>query len=95
SISAKRCMGIYFPNAFDPDGNGANHLFRPHVFGDIIHYHLQVFNRRGQMVFATEDYSRGWNGRVNNIIQPAGTYIWISHYQFVDEPGKIESGTLI
>jgi hypothetical protein len=47
------------------------------------------------MVFATEDYSRGWNGRVNNIIQPAGTYIWISHYQFVDEPGKIESGTLI
>jgi gliding motility-associated-like protein len=88
-------MGIYFPNAFDPGGNGANHLFRPQAFGNIVRYHLQVFNRWGQMVFATEDYSRGWDGRVNNVAQPAGTYIWISRYQFVDEPEKSESGTLI
>ncbi|HZE83741.1 MAG TPA: gliding motility-associated C-terminal domain-containing protein, partial [Puia sp.] len=92
SISTNRCRGIYFPNAFDPNGNGANHLFRSHASGNIIHYHLQVFNRWGQMVFTTEDYSRGWDGRVNNIAQPAGTYVWISHYQFADEPEKIEKG---
>lgn len=94
--SVKQCsFRIYFPNAFHPDGNGANRHFRAHTFGNISHYQLEVFNRWGQMVFATEDCFRGWDGRVNDIAQPAGTYIWVSRYQFVDEPEKTEKGTLI
>ncbi|GGB20165.1 T9SS type B sorting domain-containing protein [Puia dinghuensis] len=95
-VSVNQCsFHIYFPNAFRPDGNGTNSLFRAHSFGNISHYQLQVFNRWGQMVFATEDCFGGWDGRVNNIAQPAGTYIWVSRYQFVDEPEKTERGTLI
>jgi len=96
AVSVKPCSSrIYFPNAFDPDGNGANRLFRAHTFGSVNRYQLQVFNRWGQMVFATENCSGGWDGRVNNIAQPAGTYIWFSRYQFADEPEKTERGTLI
>ncbi|HXB07439.1 MAG TPA: gliding motility-associated C-terminal domain-containing protein, partial [Puia sp.] len=72
-----------------------NRLFRAHTFGSVNRYQLQVFNRWGQMVFATENCSGGWDGRVNNIAQPAGTYIWFSRYQFADEPEKTERGTLI
>ena len=96
SITTKQCLfGIYFPNAFTPDGDGANDLFRPYALGNILHYQLQVFNRWGQMVFATEDYNRGWNGTVNGVAQPTGTYVWISRYQFGGEGEKVDKGTVL
>jgi len=96
AITTKQCLfGIYFPNAFTPDGNGANNIYRPVVLGNMIRYHLQVFNRWGQQVFATEDYSRGWDGSVNGAMQPTGTYVWVCRYQFDGGTGKIEKGTLL
>ena len=43
--------------------------------------HLQVFNRFGQLVFERKNYSpddesAAWDGRVNGIPAPAGTYIY-------------------
>jgi gliding motility-associated-like protein len=58
-------------------------------------YHIQIFNRWGQLVFATDDYSRGWDGTINNSMQPAGTYVWICHYQFDGDPPQMEKGTLL
>jgi len=56
---------------------------------------LKIFNRWGQAVFATEDYTRGWDGYLKNMPQPTGTYVWRSVCQFAGEPEKQESGTLI
>jgi gliding motility-associated-like protein len=96
AITTKQCLiGIYFPNAFTPGVSGANDIYRPYVLGNIVHYHLQVFNRWGQRVFTTEDYSRGWDGRVNGVMEPMGTYVWVCQYQFGPETGKIEKGTML
>lgn len=95
SFTTKQCLfGIYFANAFTPDG-ASNTVYRPYVLGNMIHYHFQIFNRWGQLVFETEDYTRGWNGTVGGTPQPAATFVWVCQYQFAGESPKIEKGTLM
>jgi len=96
SVTTKQCLyGIFFPNAFSPNFDGRNDLFRPNVFGNLTTYRLQIFNRWGQKVFESEDYTKGWEGTLSNMMQISGTYAWICHYQFAGESEKTETGTLI
>jgi gliding motility-associated-like protein len=96
AVTTRQCLfGIYFPNAFSPNRDGVNDYFRPTVFGNLTKYHLQIFNRWGQRIFESEDYSKAWDGSFGNIEQVVGAYVWVCHYQFVGEPEKTESGTLV
>jgi gliding motility-associated-like protein len=52
---------FYMPNAFSPDGNSMNDLYRP-VLKDVHDYHFMVFDRWGEMVYETSDLESGWNG---------------------------------
>jgi len=38
---------------------------------------FQVFNRYGQLIYSSTDITKGWDGRLNGIIQPGGTYVWM------------------
>ncbi len=96
AVQTKQCLfGIFFPNAFSPNHDGVNDLFRPSVFGNLVKYQLLIFNRWGQKVFESEDYTKGWDGAMVEMEQVTGTYAWICHYQFTGEQEKKESGTLI
>ncbi len=68
---------VAFPNAFSPNQDGVNDLFIPNYSGDIKDYHLEIWNRWGQLVFDTDEISKGWNGRFEEEDQPVGTYIYI------------------
>ncbi len=95
-VNTKECLfGIFFPNAFSPNQDGINDNFRPTVFGTLTRYQLQIFNRWGQKVFESEDYTKSWDGSLGNMSQVSGAYVWICHYQFTSEPEKTESGTLV
>jgi gliding motility-associated-like protein len=59
-------FGIFFPNAFSPNHDGHNDLFRPEVFGQLAKYQLQIFNRWGQKMFESEDYTK--DGKVPSVI---------------------------
>jgi len=52
---------IFIPNAFTPDGDGINDLFRPEMLG-VVDFKLWIFDRWGKEIFYTED-PRGWNGQ--------------------------------
>ena len=88
---------LFFPNAFTPDGDGKNDYFRPKGFIPLAYYHLIVYNRYGQKVFETSDYSSGWDGNINGTPQETGTYVWFCEYQFQGVTGKrkISSGTFV
>ncbi|MBS1660570.1 MAG: gliding motility-associated C-terminal domain-containing protein [Bacteroidetes bacterium] len=93
-------IGVFYevqlPNAFSPNGDGKNELFRVPASVTVRVHHLVVYNRVGAMVFSTEDVSKGWDGRLNGSLQPAGVYIWEIEY---DNPitRKVEAkkGTVI
>lgn len=50
-------------------------------------YHLQIFNRWGQLIFESENEYKAWDGKMDNgQSAPAGAYIWVLNY--VDFLGK-------
>ncbi|MEO6136749.1 MAG: PKD domain-containing protein [Ginsengibacter sp.] len=69
--------GLYVPNAFTPDNNGINDVFRPIPLGMKSLKYFKVFNRRGQLVFSTTVQNKGWDGTFNGLPQDSAVYAWI------------------
>jgi gliding motility-associated-like protein len=68
---------IYVPNAFSPNRDGKNDIFRPFPVGIKKLNFFRVFNRWGQLVYATTNLNQGWDGSINGKIQTTGTYVWM------------------
>lgn len=69
---------FFVPNAFTPDGSGINDIFQPIMTSNIdpYHFNMKVFNRWGEVVFETYDFTRGWDGTYGNIPAEDGVYLW-------------------
>ncbi len=65
------------PNAFSPNGDGLNDVFKVVPAGIAYTEWFKIYNRNGQLLFQTNDWMKGWDGTYNGKIQPIGTYIWI------------------
>jgi gliding motility-associated-like protein len=99
SVSAKETVNVFYdllmPNAFTPNGDGKNDLFRvpPSVPVNIIRF--SVYNRWGELVFATTSSSVGWDGRLGNKPQPTGVYVWmIDYYNPLTKKAEKKKGTV-
>jgi len=68
---------LLMPNAFSPNNDGTNDLFRipPGVAMQLDEF--SVFNRWGVRVFTTHQISEGWNGTINGMPVDADTYVYI------------------
>lgn len=77
---------IYVPSGFTPDNNGLNDILKPIAVGIKELKFFRVFNRNGQMVFFTQQYSHGWDGRIKGVAQSTGTYVWMA--EGIDYTGK-------
>jgi len=74
------CLGtIYFPNAFTPDGDSVNDVFKP-VVRNISTLKMYVLNRWGELIFSTDDADKGWDGTYRGKACPEGTYTYTSTY---------------
>ncbi len=69
---------FYAPNTFTPNNDGVNDVWIPIALG-ITEYHLQVYNRWGQLIWETVDAATPWLGETMNgsHFVPDGLY----HYQ--------------
>lgn len=68
---------VYIPNAFSPNNDGVNDIFRPYLqFGAPMDYNLRVFDRWGGLVFESEDYDLGWDGRRGTEFLNVGAYAY-------------------
>lgn len=73
------CPNYELPNAFSPNGDGANDLYTPFPGWRFIQkIDLQVFNRWGNLVFQTENPAINWNGTTGNGKElSSGTYFYV------------------
>lgn len=95
-VSLKDCPNkIFFPSAFSPNGDGRNDLFTPFVEGRLLEYRFTVYNRWGQVVFATTDYKKGWGGYLNSVPQNTGAFVWLCQFRFSNEEKKTMKGTVL
>jgi gliding motility-associated-like protein len=78
--------GLYVPNAFTPNGDGKNDIFRPVVLGIKSLDLFQVYNRFGQMVYSGTDIAKGWDGTFGGRPQDPANFVWIA--EATDYTGK-------
>ena len=77
---------IAVPNAFTPNGDGKNDYLYPLNAYFATDLEFLVYNRYGQLVFETRDWTRKWDGTIGGKPQPTGTFLWT--LRFTDASGK-------
>ena len=87
--------GVHLPNAFTPNNDGKNDLFKPLLFGSLLEYDFIIFNRWGEIVFKSRTPSEGWNGQYRGTPQDSGMYIWTINYKLEGEQAKKQQGTVL
>jgi gliding motility-associated-like protein len=75
NIQVYQAPEIYLPNAFTPDGNGTNDVYKCIPVGIKDFKFLKIFNRFGQQVFYTTDHLNGWDGTFKGKEQNSGVYV--------------------
>jgi gliding motility-associated-like protein len=85
---------LYVPTAFTPNTDNNNDIFKPIVSGKLLQYSFMIYNRWGKMIFFAKEPLHGWDGAVDGLQQPAGTYVWLCNYQLAGEPLRTEKGTV-
>jgi gliding motility-associated-like protein len=76
----EKCIAI--PNAFTPNNDNKNDLFKPIFNCPTLTYQLLIVNRYGQEIFKTNNVLDAWNGLVNNQEQELGVYYYLIKVKF-------------
>ncbi len=85
---------LYMPNAFSPNGDGVNDIFRVSPLNKNILVRLTIYNRWGQAVFQTSNPNQGWNGTYKLGRADAGTYIYYLEMTGLSGHPFTEKGTV-
>lgn len=97
TVFPKECIvGLFIPNAFTPNNDGLNDVFRVNAYGlNFSAFKLTIYNRFGEQVFSSDNVDIGWDGRFKGTEQSSSTYVWHCTYQINGNVRKAEKGTLI
>jgi gliding motility-associated-like protein len=86
-------LGLHFPTAFTPNGDGLNEYFAP--VGDYFgNYSLEIFDRWGKSIFQSTQPSWGWDGQIYGQAADIGTYTYVYHYQDCSGRNAVGKGSI-
>ncbi|MBI1184688.1 T9SS type B sorting domain-containing protein [bacterium] len=75
---------IYFPNAFTPGNDKLNNYFGAYGY-NVSKYHLQVFNRWGELLFESNNLNERWDGTFKEQLCDPGIYYYTCSYATQDQ----------
>ena len=81
----------WFPNVFTPGSEDENANFRLYTINAYEHFHIYVYNRRGELVFDSNDPAFEWDGTSNGSPCPQGGYVYVCRFR---KPGTYNIITL-
>ncbi|MEM1119986.1 MAG: gliding motility-associated C-terminal domain-containing protein [Bacteroidota bacterium] len=76
---------MYLPNSFSPNGDGFNDALQVLTDCELQFFAMEVYDRWGNLVFATNDSQQTWDGTYNGQSLDQGVYLWTVQYQFVGQ----------
>jgi gliding motility-associated-like protein len=72
---------IFIPNSFSPNEDQKNDEW--YIYGpNITQLQLNVFSKRGHLVFQTNDQRKGWNGQFKGEDANVGVYTFVATIRF-------------
>ncbi|MBU0765639.1 MAG: PKD domain-containing protein, partial [Bacteroidetes bacterium] len=102
AVTAEKSGDIVFPDAFTPNPEGAtggyyqagdysNDIFYP-AYKGIEEYHLQVFNRWGELIFESFDAEIGWDGYYRGELCKQDVYVWKVSGKYINGNIYVDAG---
>lgn len=84
---------VFFPNAFSPNGDGNNDVYRALGSG-VKSFRLKIFNRWGELIFESGNFNEGWDGIYKGVPQPMGVYVYTCDITLLNNSGRSYKGTI-
>lgn len=78
---------MWVPNAFSPNGDGINDIFRATGL-NVIKFNMDIYDRWGGLVFQTNDIGQGWPGNLGGKQDPSGIYTYSITWERYSFPGE-------
>jgi len=75
---------LLFPNAFSPNGDDANPVFKAKEYQSIVEFHAYIFNRWGQKLYEWTDPAEGWDGTYKGKDVKEGVYFLLCRAKGAD-----------
>lgn len=85
---------LLIPNAFTPNHDGQNDIFKIVNFSTQKLIDFKIFNRWGTVLFRTTDGQSGWDGSFKNQPQPFGVYGYVIRIAYEDGYVETYKGTV-
>jgi gliding motility-associated-like protein len=94
-VYLKDCIkGVFVPTAFTPNNDGKNDVFRALVYGKIVSFKLEVYDRAGQIVFRSTNPLESWNGLYGGTKNSTTVFVWQCYYQLEGSEPGYQKGTV-
>ena len=95
AVNVKVFNTIDIPNAFTPNGDGINDVFKISAPGSYKIKKFIIYNRWGQRLFNLNNASlASWDGTYKSEVQPAGAYVYYFDIQLPNGKRYVKKGTL-
>ena len=91
-INVEGCYDLYLPNAFSPNGDGQNDVYRVHTNATEIDF--LIFDRWGELVFETKDPSQSWDGTVNGQLREPSVFTYLLRLHMFDGSTELSRGNI-
>lgn len=85
---------VFIPNVFSPNSDGKNDRFNITLGKDVIGLDMQIFDRWGKQVYATNDPKKGWDGTYNGKDAEIGVYQFLVKVKFRNQQTKTYQGDI-
>ena len=87
------CPELFVPNAFSPNGDGNNDIVL--VRGtDLKNAEIEIYDRWGNLVFASENHKIGWDGLIEGEKANQGVYVYYVKAFFYTGTEKSQKGNI-
>lgn len=80
---------VVMPDAFTPNGDGLNDIFKPVTECNYLQYELSIFDRWGKKLFQTTETGRGFDGNFNGRELSGGVYLYRFSYETEHTAGDL------
>lgn len=93
--SVKTHKELYIPNAFTPNGDGLNDVFKILNLTEEKVIDFRVFNRWGTILYRSGDNQAAWDGKYKGKIQDPGVYGYLMKIGHADGSIVTYKGTIM